>query len=58
MNYAVQNPDKAIAAAQQNKDFMAATQRNTTPAAMANGGRVSYLQGGIVSLLGDYYGKR
>ena len=24
----------------------------------ANGGRVSYLQGGIVSLLGDYYGKR
>jgi hypothetical protein len=58
MNYAVQNPDKAIAAAQQNRDFMAATQRNTTPAAMANGGRVSYLQGGIVSLLGDYYGKR
>jgi hypothetical protein len=58
MNYAVQNPDKAIAAAQQNKDFMAATQRNTTPPAMANGGRVSYLQGGLVSLLGDYYGKR
>jgi hypothetical protein len=24
----------------------------------ATGGRVSYLQGGIVSLLGDYYGKR
>jgi len=58
INYAVQNPDKAIAAAQQNKDFMAATQRNTTPPAMANGGRVSYLQGGLVSLLGDYYGKR
>jgi hypothetical protein len=29
MNYAVQNPDQAIAAAQQNKDFLAATQKNT-----------------------------
>jgi hypothetical protein len=24
----------------------------------ANGGRIGYLQGGLVSLLGDYYGKR
>jgi hypothetical protein len=28
VNYAVQNPDQAIAAAQQNKDFLAATQKN------------------------------
>jgi hypothetical protein len=27
MNYAVQNPEQAIAAAQQNKDFLAATQK-------------------------------
>jgi hypothetical protein len=58
MNYAVQNPDQAIAAAQQNKDFLAATQKNiapaTTPApaSMADGGRVFYLQGGLASLLG------
>jgi hypothetical protein len=32
MNYAVQNPEQAIAAAQQNKDFLAATQKNTNPA--------------------------
>jgi hypothetical protein len=32
MNYAVQNPDQAIAAAQRNKDFLAATQKNTNPA--------------------------
>jgi hypothetical protein len=30
MNYAVQNPDQAIAAAQQNKDFLTATQKNTS----------------------------
>jgi hypothetical protein len=57
MNYAVQNPDQAIAAAQQNKDFLAATQKNTNPAtpapaSMADGGRVFYLQGGLASLLG------
>jgi hypothetical protein len=58
MNYAVQNPDQAIAAAQRNKDFLAATQKNiapaTTPApaSMAAGGRVFYLQGGLASLLG------
>jgi hypothetical protein len=57
MNYAVQNPEQAIAAAQQNKDFLAATQKNiapaTTPApaSMAAGGRVFYLQGGLASLL-------
>jgi hypothetical protein len=57
MNYAVQNPEQAIAAAQQNKDFLAATQKNTNPAtpapaSMADGGRVFYLQGGLASLLG------
>jgi hypothetical protein len=57
MNYAVQNPDQAIAAAQRNKDFLAATQKNTNPAtsapaSMADGGRVFYLQGGLASLLG------
>jgi hypothetical protein len=57
MNYAVQNPDQAIAAAQRNKDFLAATQKNTNPAtpapaSMADGGRVFYLQGGLTSLLG------
>jgi hypothetical protein len=57
MNYAVQNPDQAIAAAQRNKDFLAATQKNTAPAtpapaSMADGGRVFYLQGGLASLLG------
>jgi hypothetical protein len=57
MNYAVQNPEQAIAAAQQNKDFLAATQKNTNPAtsapaSMADGGRVFYLQGGLTSLLG------
>ena len=56
MNYAVQNPDQAIAAAQRNKDFLAATQKNTNPAtpapaSMADGGRVFYLQGGLASLL-------
>jgi hypothetical protein len=57
VNYAVQNPDQAITAAQQNKDFLAATQKNiapaTTPApaSMAAGGRVFYLQGGLASLL-------
>jgi hypothetical protein len=57
MNYAVQNPDQAIAAAQRNKDFLTATQKNTNPAtpapaSMADGGRVFYLQGGLASLLG------
>jgi hypothetical protein len=57
VNYAIQNPDQAITAAQQNKDFLAATQKNiapaTTPApaSMAAGGRVFYLQGGLASLL-------
>jgi hypothetical protein len=31
MNYAVQNPEIAIAAAQRNKDFLEAIQRNTDP---------------------------
>jgi hypothetical protein len=31
MNYAVQNPEIAIAAAQRNKDFLEAIQRNTNP---------------------------
>jgi hypothetical protein len=40
-----------------NKDFLAATQKNTNPAtpapaSMADGGRVFYLQGGLASLLG------
>jgi hypothetical protein len=54
VNYAIQNPDQAITAAQQNKDFLAATQKNIAPApaSMANGGRVFYLQGGLASLLG------
>jgi hypothetical protein len=50
MNYAVQNPDQAIAAAQRNKDFLAATQKNTNPAtpapaSMADGGRVGFAYG-------------
>jgi N-acetylmuramic acid 6-phosphate (MurNAc-6-P) etherase len=54
VNYAIQNPDQAITAAQQNKDFLAATQKNIAPApaSMADGGRVFYLQGGLTSLLG------
>jgi hypothetical protein len=54
VNYAIQNPDQAITAAQQNKDFLAATQENIAPApaSMADGGRVFYLQGGLTSLLG------
>jgi hypothetical protein len=57
VNYAIQNPDQAITAAQRNKDFLAATQKNTNPAtpapaSMADGGRVFYLQGGLASLLG------
>jgi hypothetical protein len=57
VNYAVENPDRAITAAQQNKDFLAATQKNTNPTIpapvlMADGGRVFYLQGGLASLLG------
>jgi hypothetical protein len=53
VNYAIQNPDQAITAAQQNKDFLAATQKNIAPApaSMATGGRVFYLQGGLASLL-------
>jgi hypothetical protein len=31
MNYAVQNPEQAIAAAQQNKDFLEATRKNIAP---------------------------
>jgi hypothetical protein len=31
MNYAVQNPERAISAAQRNKDFLEAIQRNTDP---------------------------
>jgi hypothetical protein len=31
MNYAVQNPDQAIAAAQRNKDFLEATRKNIAP---------------------------
>jgi hypothetical protein len=53
MKDAVQNPEQAIAAAQQNKAFLAATQKNIAPApaSMAAGGRVFYLQGGLASLL-------
>jgi hypothetical protein len=47
VNYAIQNPDQAITAAQQNKDFLAATQKNIAPApaSMADGGRVGFAYG-------------
>jgi hypothetical protein len=41
MQYATQNPEQAIAAAQQNKDFLAATQREN----QATGGRIGYSNG-------------
>ena len=38
MNYAVQNPEQAIAAAQKNQEFIQATQREN----QATGGRIGY----------------
>jgi hypothetical protein len=53
VNYAIQNPDQAITAAQQNKDFLAATQKNIAPApaSMAAGGRVGYQEGGTDTVI-------
>ena len=52
MQYAANNPEQAREAAQRNQDFVQATQRTQ----QARGGRIGYLQGGLSSLLGNYYG--